>query len=272
MFLKLLKHDLISLKNSFFILFIITVCVAVIAPFLVYSLYKYSMSGNDGIGLSYLLLFGIYSLVLLFIIVVAILFLINAVRFFKNSFFSSQGYLTLTLPISTSKNVISKLLAIIIWAIAFSLVAYISFFIAMIILDVLLVNDSSSTVTTWESIQQMFQSIFDTSSFEGANATDIIAFILKIFVIIISPILSLVLMLLIITLGNIKPFKKHSVLSSILFAIVIYFAISIGSTNIATYITDSIVKYVVILLLEIALTILGVFGIVKLIDHKVEIS
>ncbi len=272
MFLKLLKHDLISLKNSFFILFIITVCVAVIAPFLVYSLYKYSITGEEGLGIAYLLIFGIYSLVLLFVGIVVILFLINAVRFFKNSFFSSQGYLTLTLPISTTKNVLSKLLAIVIWALAFLLVACISFFISMIILNVLLVNDSSSDISVWESIQQMFIDMFDNSYFEGATASSIIAFILRIFNLIISPILTLSLMLFIITLGNIKPFKKHSVLASILFAIVIYFAISIGSTNIATYIEDGIVENVVILLLETALTILSVFGIVKLIDHKVEIS
>ncbi len=273
MFLKLLKHDLISLKNSFLILFIITICVGLIAPFLVFSMYKFSISTNEDIGLGLILIFGIYALILVYIMIASVLFIVNAVRFFRNSFFSSQGYLTLTLPISTTKNVISKLLSIVIWAIGFFLVAYVSFFVSMAILNILLIQDSGSDVSIWQSIEDVFKTIFNnTSSFENMSVKEVFTTILAVFLMIDTPILTLVLMLFVITLGNIKPFKKHAVLSSILFAILIYFTVSIGSTNLATYISDDLIRSIVILLLEIALVILGTFGIVKLIDHKVEIS
>lgn len=266
MFLKLLKHDLISLKNSFFILFIITICVGLIAPFLIFSIYKFALSSEEVLTIGYILLFGIYSLVICFILVIIILYIINSVRFFKQSFFSSQGYLTLTLPISTGKNVISKLLSIILWGIAFTLVGIVSLFISALILNTLIAYNEGADVSIFTEIKNFFTPSTNIDMRQvGIN-------ILSAFSSFFTSILMLCGILLVITLGNVKPFKNHPVFFSIIFAIGLFFIYSIGITNINTLIPDLIIMNIINILLELAFIILGVFLIVKLIDNKVEIS
>ncbi len=266
MFLKLLKHDLISLKNSFFILFIITICIACIAPFLIFSIYKLSLSSEVNLTISYMLLFGIYSLIGCFILVIITLYIINSIRFFKQSFFSSQGYLTLTLPISTGKNVISKLLSIIIWGIAFTVVGVVSLFFSALILNTLIGHSEGVDVSIFTQIKNFF------TPSSNIDIRQVTINILSSFSSFFSSILMLCAILFVITLGNVKPFKNHSVFFSIVFAIGLFFIYSIGITNINRLFSDLIIMNIINILLELAFIILGVFLIVKLIDNKVEIS
>lgn len=119
MFVKLLKYELKSIGKWYFAL---NASVLAISLFLGFSFsHKYitnyaNNSYNSGAHLGTQLL--PLSLALIFGILVAgawIATLVIIVRRFYKSIFGREGYLSLTLPVSTHQLILSKLLAAFIW-------------------------------------------------------------------------------------------------------------------------------------------------------------
>jgi len=266
MFLKLFKHDFIDLKNSFFTLFLIVGIVSFTVPFF-YELLVEGILANltgdpQGYGSVVLLMLG--WLLMNFFYIVEILFIVVTLRNFARCFYGQEGYFTLTLPISTGKNVLSKILAMIVWGLMFILIALIGLTVSIcIVISVSKYLDFNSVIEVLKSIKITDFSPNETWSLIYTITEGLI-----------SQILSLAVILFAMTLAHIKPFNKHSVLFTILFllgftiAAIVYFAISFSSTDASV----TLIMQIVTLSLTIAFIPLFILGTIKLIDKKVEIQ
>ncbi|MCL1988068.1 MAG: hypothetical protein FWG64_08895 [Firmicutes bacterium] len=114
MFLKQLKYDLLFSRDMFFGMAGLLIAVAIIMRLTG----TVNMSEADaslgilGNMFSLLVLVVIFSVAVL---IAAIGSIVQIFRFYKQSFFSSSGYFFLTLPINSTKLILSKIVVALIW-------------------------------------------------------------------------------------------------------------------------------------------------------------
>lgn len=135
MFAKLLKYDFRAIGRIWWILAVSMLGLSTLGGFcirdLIYKADAIESSTGDGLVgvLEFAALMLLYFAVIAFIIVTAILLL---VRYYKN-FFTDEGYLTFTLPVSRTKLYLSKLVNEIIWNAATGAVIILSVIIILLI-------------------------------------------------------------------------------------------------------------------------------------------
>ena len=98
--LKLLKYDFTQSYRAYGLIFSIFLMVSFLSSFIV---------GNE---LMELISRGI---IVTFVISLFVLVITNVIKFYNESMFKDSGYLTLTLPVSTYKIVLSKIITTAIW-------------------------------------------------------------------------------------------------------------------------------------------------------------
>jgi hypothetical protein len=116
---KLLKYEFKATSRTF-----IPVYIAILFVSLVNRLVRITDS-EIVMNLSEVVLAGLF-------IALGVLTIIGVVQRFKNNLLSDEGYLMFTLPVTTAKLIVSKIVTTIIWSIASAIVASVSFIILMV--------------------------------------------------------------------------------------------------------------------------------------------
>ena len=120
--LKLLKHEFKVNRSAFLSFYVAVLVLAFILRFTNFS--------NVIEGETTAIVVGLLMLIYIFCIIGCYVYVMVAiVRAFNKSMFKKQGYLALTLPISTSKLVLSKLLMAAFWIVISTIVVLLSFII-----------------------------------------------------------------------------------------------------------------------------------------------
>ena len=116
--LKLLKHEFKVNRSAF-----LSFYAAVLVLSLLLRLTNFTNVGDDTAGI----VVGLLMIIYIFGIMGCYIYVMVAiVRAFNKSMFKKQGYLTLTLPVSTGKLVLSKLLMAAFWIIVSTVVVFLS--------------------------------------------------------------------------------------------------------------------------------------------------
>ncbi|WP_057490904.1 hypothetical protein [Streptococcus orisasini] len=141
MFGKLLKYEFKSVGAWFFGLYGLAIAISFVMGLWInhnIGLEKHSTFNSNAQEILLLILSS--SLVAIFIaILIATLLII--IRRFYNNIFGREGYLTLTLPVSTHKTILAKLLTGFVWTFCSSLV----FFISVLLLSLPTINRINAT-------------------------------------------------------------------------------------------------------------------------------
>jgi len=233
---KLIKHDFKSLSRV-----LIPTNLAVLAATIIMTI-GIAFNVKDGInaaiqtgGLGFLRAITILISVIMGIAIFAALFLVAFIIFqrFYKSFMSDEGYLTFTLPVSTSQLLFSKLITAMLWTIISSVVI----FICVNIL-ILFGTESHGIINTeaYSEFSKMIHEAFAT--FGGRLIWPMIEFVLFMLVGTACSILHVYLALII---GGVVS-QKHKILAGIGFYFVINIAVSIISTIAQYIIGDSMVR------------------------------
>ncbi|PKM74184.1 MAG: hypothetical protein CVU91_03830 [Firmicutes bacterium HGW-Firmicutes-16] len=219
---KLIKHDFNSLSRVLLPTQIAVLGATILATIGFAINFRLDYSNNDGlVGLLRLITGFMSGIMVLAIIAASILvaFIIFQ-RFYKN-LMCSEGYLTFTLPVTTSEILWSKLITAMLWTIISSVVIFISLNIFV------LFGTGQDTFVNTEAYRQMgkfFHEAFSTIG--GRLVWPILEVTLFVIVSTVSSILHVYLALII---GGIVS-QKHKILASIGFYFVINIAVSILST------------------------------------------
>ncbi len=154
-------------------------------------------------------------------------------RFYKN-LMCDEGYLTFTLPVTTSQILLSKLITAMIWTIISSVVILIS-----VNIFVLFGTNSNGFLNT-EAYYELGKMLHDVNSVLGARVIwPILEFVLFL---IVATAYSILQVYLAIIIGGIVS-QKHKILASIGFYFVIQFAVSVLSTIIQYFMAGSMFNY-----------------------------
>lgn len=226
---KLIKHDFKSLTRVLF-----PAQLAILGATVIFTLgIAFNMNNSinmaiqsGGMGLLRILM-GLLSGIMALAIIAALLLVTFIIfqRFYK-SFMSDEGYLTFTLPVTTSQLLWSKLITAMIWTIISSVVIFICFNIFI------LFGTESHGVLNIEAYSELSRMIHEAfSTFGGRLIWPIIEFVLLMIVGTAFGILHVYLALII---GGVVA-QKHKLLAGIGFYFAINIAVSIIST-IAQYI------------------------------------
>lgn len=219
---KLIKHDFNSLSRVLFPTQIAVLGATILATIGFAINFRINYSNDNGlIGLLRLITGFMSGILVLAIIASAILvaFIIFQ-RFYKN-LMCSEGYLTFTLPVTTSEILWSKLITAMLWTIISSVVIFISVNIFV------LFGTGQETFVNTEAYREVGRCIHEAFSTIGARLIwPILEIALFSIVAIVSSILHVYLALII---GGIVS-QKHKILASVGFYFVIDIAVSILST------------------------------------------
>ena len=219
---KLIKHDFNSLSRVLFPTQIAVLGASILATIGFAINFRINYSNDDGlIGLLRLITGFMSGILVLAIIASAILvaFIIFQ-RFYKN-LMCSEGYLTFTLPVTTSEILWSKLITAFLWTIISSVVIFISVNVFV------LFGTGQETFVNTEAYREVGRCIHEAFSTIGARLVwPILEVVLFAIVATLSSILHVYLALII---GGIVS-QKHKILASVGFYFVINIATSILST------------------------------------------
>jgi hypothetical protein len=139
MILKLIKHDLKAILPDFYGIYLALIVLSVLGPFV--------------LRVSPEWLIVIYMLVVIgTIIAVGVVTFIALINLFNKRLFSHQGYLNLTLPVSTTSLLGSKIITGMIISILTGFVTAVSFFIFAISITWLTLGDLSRIAPIWDAI------------------------------------------------------------------------------------------------------------------------
>ncbi|TDW16964.1 hypothetical protein EDD63_11832 [Breznakia blatticola] len=209
--MKLLKYEIRRGYEQYIILFIAMLVVAVLVRFGSFSqiMNEGAVISEDG-SLSIPVIAAIVLLMIYGLLVFgSVIFVgLQILRNFNTSMFKSQGYLTLTLPVSTSKLLISKTLVASLW---FGLTVLVIFVSSVVMIDIPL---------TWENV---FGTHFDMG-----------ILLLGIFEFMVGVLQTVLCAYMIITFVHTKYIKGHRILA----AIIAYIVVSIVQMGV-TYIFQS---------------------------------
>lgn len=192
---KLLKYDLRSTWREFAAVYLAIVLSVFIIPFLFKNVSNTLVSGIAGF-------LGVAVVIATIVVMIIMLF-----RIYNTNVFSKEGYLTMTLPVSSSQIVVSKLLISSLWIILTGIVATIGFFI--FVLNMRTASLAEISVAMREII-----------TFVGSNG--IFAIILMVIAMILSTVKEIAKLFLACSIAHIKQLKRFRIPAGILS----YFAFS----------------------------------------------
>lgn len=203
---KLLKHEFIATGRIMGALYAV---VAVIMAYVLGSYYISKDTATTGqmLGITVLLLISSCSFIL-----TAVVMIVN----FQRSLYGEQGYLSFTLPVKGSALLFSKIIASTVWFVAAFLCLMGSAAITYFVVKEDVIGDE--TFSTIESLLPMFLQGKSISTIVTSIVISMISYFLRFAVITLE-------MYFAISLANTRHFQKRYLLWTIIFTIVILFAV-----------------------------------------------
>lgn len=230
MIMKLLKYDIRGIGRKLLPLYGLAIALSLInkinQTFLIQPLLEGGMiqSSSFVTTLSGILM-GVYVLTIMAVFVITFFMMVAC---YNRSVFGDEGYLTHTLPISQSQIIISKTLSFLLWSIASTLVAGISFFIL------------TYSRENWRLFTDFFRqfSYMLSQYFGGIGSTNRMAFLLFVLTGLIAPLTEILNIYLCIGIGN---KFRHKITAGV----VAYLVISSISSTLVGLLTNSITSRMV---------------------------
>lgn len=115
--LKLLKYDFTQSYRAYGLIFSIFLMVSFLSSFIVVNKFMEVI---------------VRGIVITFVISLFVLVITNVIKFYNESMFKDSGYLTLTLPVSTHKIVLSKIITTAVWYVITVFVLLLGIFISFL--------------------------------------------------------------------------------------------------------------------------------------------
>lgn len=279
--LTLIKNDLINTKKKYIASFIVLLALSVLTPLMLFGIdYNNEATQEFSVILTILMSLGTSAFFIVGIVLLSI-----ATKQFNKSMFSSQGYLTFTLPYKTWQVILSKVITFIIWTLSFILIYFICLNIVMLEVNGILTIRAGTAIKfsqfyrlIWEFIKSLavrkyYSLIFGIISDNTQINTLAIVFSVIKLVLYIPLYICLILLTSSILGSSISKNTKSWVYSLIFIAIAysLYFFNNVITILIARYIDSQILPYLYDLLSVIAI-IVGSFSIsLNLLENKLEL-
>lgn len=223
MFRKVLKYDMASIRRYWWMIAVAVLGLSVIGSFVFRAVYHIMEYESDSL-LSFVALAGMLFLFVSILAVFSSVFVTSVLtylRFYRN-FFTDEGYLTFTLPVSRKTLYLSKTVNSVLWASAHVLLLAAGIAI-VITLAPPSENGSVLNLSLWEGIASGVSVLW-----EQLGAWLILYALELILLYICSAALTVGLVQLCITVGSILA-KKHKLLASI----GIYYAVNMGVSTVS---------------------------------------
>jgi hypothetical protein len=189
MLMKSIKHDILATYRDFAALYLVLMVMAITAPLIFAT------------RLEWLTALIIISLTFVSIGIMVVTF-ISIVRLYARRLYSNEGYLTLTLPVSTTETLISKAITGLFW----SLVTFLVFVVAFLLFSLtfyLVFNNSQ-----WDDVLAVFSIVNEI--WQSGYIWEITkTLLLQAPLMLTSTLYSLTLLLFIVTLVHTSFIKKH---------------------------------------------------------------
>ncbi len=279
--LTLIKNDLINTKKKYIVAFIVLLALSILTPLMLFGIdYNNEATQEFSVILTILMSLGTSAFFIVGIVLLSI-----ATKQFNKSMFSSQGYLTFTLPYKTWQVILSKVITFIIWTLSFILIYFICLNIVMLEVNGILTIRAGTAIKfsqfyrlIWEFIKSLavrkyYSLIFGIISDNTQINTLAIVFSVIKLVLYIPLYICLILLTSSILGSSISKNTKSWVYSLIFIAIAysLYFFNNVITILIARYIDSQILPYLYDLLSVIAI-IVGSFSIsLNLLENKLEL-
>lgn len=279
--LTLIKNDLINTKKKYIASFIVLLALSILTPLMLFGIdYNNESTQEFSVILTILMSLGTSAFFIVGIVLLSI-----ATKQFNKSMFSSQGYLTFTLPYKTWQVILSKVITFIIWTLSFILIYFICLNIVMLEVNGILTIRAGTAIKfsqfyrlIWEFIKSLavrkyYSLIFGIISDNTQINTLAIVFSVIKLVLYIPLYICLILLTSSILGSSISKNTKSWVYSLIFIAIAysLYFFNNVITILIARYIDSQILPYLYDLLSVIAI-IVGSFSIsLNLLENKLEL-
>ena len=279
--LTLIKNDLINTKKKYIASFIVLLALSILTPLMLFGIdYNNESTQEFSVILTILMSLGTSAFFIVGIVLLSI-----ATKQFNKSMFSSQGYLTFTLPYKTWQVILSKVITFIIWTLSFILIYFICLNIVMLEVNGILTIRAGTAIKfsqfyrlIWEFIKSLavrkyYSLIFGIISDNTQINTLAIVFSVIKLVLYIPLYICLILLTSSIFGSSISKNTKSWVYSLIFIAIAysLYFFNNVITILIAQYIDSQILPYLYDLLSVIAI-IVGSFSIsLNLLENKLEL-
>lgn len=279
--LTLIKNDLINTKKKYIVAFIVLLSLSVLTPLMLFGIdYNNETSQELSAILTILMSLGTSAFFIIGVFLLSI-----ATKQFNKSMFSSQGYLTFTLPYKTRQVVLSKVITFIIWTTSFILIYFICLNIVMLEINGILTIRAGTAFKfsdfyrlLWEFIKGLAIGKYYSFLFgiiDGNIEVNTVAIIFSIIKLVLYIPLYICLILLTSSIfgSSVSKNTKSWVYTLILIAIAyaLYFFNNMVTILIARYIDSQTLPYLYDLLSVIAI-IVGSFSIsVNLLENKLEL-
>lgn len=259
--LKLMKYEFIHSMRTFFIAFVVFLVGCALLPFFM-----------DGFLTSLPIVSVVFGLGFSFLII-GILFALFISIFvnYDRSMFKRPGYLTLTLPVSTTELILSKVLTTMIWLIIAMFVMVVGFSMMAVVVSI---RENAFTFGNFFEFFRMFSKSFAEYliHYPIEFLNNVIMVFAELLILVGGIFFSL-------TIVHTKWFRKHQ----LVFGIIIYFAINffIGwlsgvlfgdSTSTFMSAGTDIVTLITSNLYYILFGVLFTIGTIYIIDHHIEIE
>lgn len=259
--LKLMKYEFIHSMRTFFIAFVVFLAGCILLPFFM-----------DGFLTSLPIVSVVFGLGFSFLII-GILFALFISIFvnYDRSMFKRPGYLTLTLPVSTTELILSKVLTTMIWLIIAMFVMVLGFSMMAVVVSVR--ENAFNLSSFFEFFRMFFESFVEyLTHYPIEFLNNVIMVFAELLILVGGIFFSL-------TIVRTKRFRKHQ----LIFGVIIYFAINffIGwlsgvlfgdSTSTFMSAGTDIVTLITSNLYYILFGVLFTIGTIYIIDHHIEIE
>ena len=218
MFGKCLKHEFRATKRQLVPLFIALLGVGLLGGiFMIF----WIRSLASGIQTTFSALGGLFSIFLFLglfglIVAVTVMVFVMIIRRFYTSFFTDEGYLTFTLPVTTTQHILSKFVVAAVWQTISGIIALVA--VALVLLGALIGSGFSgesleALTSTWKEL--LFALTQMSSLLNFGNAVLPTMTVLYVLIMIVTVASSIFLLYFSISLGCMLA-KKHRVLAGIL--------------------------------------------------------
>ena len=279
--LTLIKNDLINTKKKYIVAFIVLLALSILTPLMLFGIdYNNEATQEFSVILTILMSLGTSAFFIVGIVLLSI-----ATKQFNKSMFSSQGYLTFTLPYKTWQVILSKVITFIIWSLSFILIYFICLNVIVLEINGILKIRAGGVIKFSEFYRLLWEFIKDTAVrkyyslifgiIDGTSEVNTLAIVFSVIKLVLYIPLYICLILLTSSIlgSSISKNTKSWVYSLIFIAIAysLYFFNNVITILIARYIDSQILPYLYDLLSVIAI-IVGSFSIsLNLLENKLEL-
>ena len=279
--LTLIKNDLINTKKKYIAEFIVLLAISILTPLMLFGIdYNNEATQELSVILTILMSLGTSAF-----FVVGIVLLSIATKQFNKSMFSSQGYLTFTLPYKTWQVILSKVITFIIWSLSFILIYFICLNVIVLEINGILKIRAGVVIKFSEFYQLLWEFIKDTAVrkyyslifgiIDGTSEVNTLAIVFSVIKLVLYIPLYICLILLTSSIlgSSISKNTKSWVYALIFIAIAysLYFFNNVITILIARFIDSQTLPYLYDLLSVIAI-IVGSFSIsLNLLENKLEL-